>query len=74
MNSVSDLESCAKQNIEVEIDYDDPAGKVLYMASKDIMVGDELFISYGRDYFKLAEPRMVASAKSCTRAALHEWG
>ena len=56
VNSVASAETCGRQNVKVE----KRNGSVFYFATEAIREGDEILISYGREYFKLASPPIAS--------------
>jgi hypothetical protein len=57
VNSISSLETCGRQNARMAIQ---ASGKIHYIATVPIAVGDELLVDYGAGYFKLASPRFAS--------------
>ena len=52
VNSVAALESCSQQNTQARFSSADGEPPVVYIATRRIEMGEELFVDYGEDYFR----------------------
>ena len=68
-NSIATLETCSKQNAATKVL--PGATGIVYVATRDVEAGDEIFIDYGRLYFKLASSALPSMPYECHTTPLH---
>lgn len=63
VNSVAELPSCGRQNVQRRLRPERPDAPVVYFATRDVAVGEELLLDYGEAYFKRRAELFPASVR-----------